>query len=129
MKVPEGFDGDTHDSCESFHKKDATKDAEEKFDPIKALLDKEAKQKAKTLKIKQRLFSKPNYFNSHIIKPKKQHNAEIMAALLEKINWDFSKSAMDSSRFHKGKNNNSSNYKTSPRTISNIFRNSPRSSS
>jgi len=71
LKVPEGFDADTHDSCESFHKKDATKDTEEKVDPIKALLDKEALEKANTLKIKQRLFSKPNYFNSHIIKPKK----------------------------------------------------------
>lgn len=42
LKVPEGFDADTHDSCESCHKQDAAKDPEEQFDPIKALLDKEA---------------------------------------------------------------------------------------
>lgn len=42
LKVPEGFDADTHDSYESLYKKDATKDIEEKFDPIKALLEKEA---------------------------------------------------------------------------------------
>ena len=72
LKVPEGFDAhDTHDSCESINKKDASKDIEEKFDPIKAILEKEALLKAKNLKIKQRLFSKPSYFNSHIIKPKK----------------------------------------------------------
>jgi hypothetical protein len=70
LKVPEGFDADTHDSCESLQKRDAAKDTEEGLDPIKALLDKEARQKAKALRIK-RLFAKPNYFNSHIARPKK----------------------------------------------------------